>query len=329
MKRQELNPSNSCAVMSARMRVLHIENTAGVPSIIARAQNASGTYARVLETYHDSHAFEHDYEFYFDHSFRDLSRMRKIVHLAGEFDVLHVHSGINWKRLDIVASKLLKRKPLVVHYHGSESRMGYGMSYRFLADAKLVSTPDLLKWHPDALYLPNPIEFRDLVFDMTAKPRLIHMPTKRNLKGTDTIIAAVKDLRKELDFEFDLVENTPHDEAMGRLRRSHILIDQVVSSGSTSMGIIGMVSFEAMSMGKVAVGYLTPEIRRMHPAELPYVAIDRPDKECLKETLRKLITDLGSSREIGLRSQNYVRKYHDPQAVAATLSTVYEQVVKR
>lgn len=310
------------------IRVLHVENTAGVASIIARAQNASGTFARVLETYPHPYAFEHDYEFYFDHSIKDLGRMREIVHLAGEFDVLHVHSGINWKRFDIVAAKLFKRKPMVVHYHGSESRLGYGMSFRFLADAKLVSTPDLLKWHPDALYLPNPIERRDNVFDMNSKPRLIHMPTKRNLKGTDTIIAAVNDLKKELDFEFDLVENAPHDDAMDRLRRSHILIDQVVSSGSTSMGIIGMVSLEAMSMGKVAVGYLTPEIKRMHPAELPYIVIERPDKECLKETLRTLITDMERARKIGIQSQEYVRRYHDPQVTASTLQDVYTKIMR-
>ena len=89
---------------------------------------------------------------------RDIKNIRKVSRACLGYDLVHVHGGINRKRLDVLAMHFIHRKPLLVHYHGSETRMGYGMAYQSMVDSKIVSRPDLLKWHPDAVFIPNPME---------------------------------------------------------------------------------------------------------------------------------------------------------------------------
>jgi glycosyltransferase involved in cell wall biosynthesis len=247
------------------MKILHIENHAGVAHELAECQKRAGHEATVMETWWNPTNQPHDVDFYYGRKgfVNDLHTMRKVVRFSEGYDIVHVHGGINWKRFDVLGIKLLKRKPIVVHYHGSETREGFGMSYRWVPDATIVSRPDLLKWLPDATFLPNPVAGRESTFDITRRPRIVHLTNNRSTKGTDLIVEAVKALQKEMDVEFCLVEKRPHDEAMAEVSRSHILIDQLIDSKALGVpSVIGVATLEAISMGLAAVSTFDEEYRQ-------------------------------------------------------------------
>jgi glycosyltransferase involved in cell wall biosynthesis len=314
------------------MKILHIENTAGVPSQISKALCELGHDSKVMETWKAFTDYDCDIENYYGSPgepgefFRTLRAMARTVEVAKEYDIIHAHSGINWKRLDYIAIRKLLRKPMVIHYHGSEARLGYGLAYPDFADSKFICTPDLYKWVPDANLLLNPIDFRPVNFPPPGVPTIIHMPTQRLKKGTELILKAIEELQDELEFNFILVEGVTHAEAMKQLRKAHILIDQVVAVADTEiLGLIGMTSLEAMSMGKVAVSHIDPEMLTYYKG-IPVINVE-VSKDSIKEALRPLVKDYDLCKEMGAKGRKYVRKEHSPISAAKKCEKIYREVI--
>ena len=322
------------------MKILHIENTAGVPYQISQALCELGHDSKVMETWASFTDYGCDIENYYGtpgnpkEFFRTIKAMAKTVKIAREYDIIHIHSGINWKRLDYIAIKKLLRKPMVVHYHGSDVRvggsdakLGYGRAYPSFADSKFIVTPDLYKWVPDANLLLNPIALRPIDFPPPGEVlTVIHMPTQRLKKGTELILKAIEELQDELEFNFILVEGVPHAEAMKQLRKAHILIDQIVAVADTEiLGLIGMTSLEAMSLGKVAISHIDSEMLTYYN-DIPVVNV-AVSKDSLKKALRPLIKDYNLCKGIGKKSWEYVRKEHSPISVAKKCEAIYREVI--
>jgi glycosyltransferase involved in cell wall biosynthesis len=311
------------------MGILHVENQAGVANQLAQAQRRLGHQAVVMETWYNTLNEPHDVDFYYDHKglLSDISNGRRIVRFARDFDIVHVHGGIFWKRWDVVAMGLYLRKPMVVHYHGSETRDGYGLHYKFLAGHKFVSRPDLLKWIPTGEYIPNPVGEHEYSFDVTSKPRVFHMSTNRRTKGTDLIQKALEELSKERDdFEYVILDKVDHATAMKELGRSHILIDQVIDSQAVNIpSVIGLATFEAMAMGKVSISTFDQEYQRYYPG-CPVIAIE-PDLGALKEAIAKGIEDLPTMKKIGLAGRQYVKEHHSADEIVKRVMQVYEEML--
>ncbi len=307
-------------------KILHVENLAGIAATLAAAQRELGHDVHVLETWKLSVSYPHDYEFYYGNGFfEDLKLMRRAYRVGLGHDVIHTHGGIARRRLDLLSLGL--RRPMLVEYHGSDVREGYGLHYRWLAKKKIVASPDLVERVPNAEFVPNPVVPVEPSFDTAKDATIVHMPTVREKKGTELILAAVSELKKEgTAFKFELVENVPREEALSRLGKAHILIDQVVDEKATGIpGLIGMTSLEAMARGKVAVCHVDPEWLKWYPG-IPIVNT-AVDKEDLKGVLKKLIDDIAEAKKIGLAGNEYVRKYHSPQAIAKRLIELYESII--
>ena len=136
--------------------VLHVWNTAGVASVIAKFTDREfGTKSAVitrraadrvgLTTYGTAYA---------DGPSRFFARA---IWMARAADLIHVHS------LDMVIPwiKRFYNKPVVVHYHGTdiEGRWQEKEPRWRSADYVAVSTPNLLEGAPPiAAYVPNPID---------------------------------------------------------------------------------------------------------------------------------------------------------------------------
>lgn len=312
------------------MRVLHIENHAGVAHELAVAQRRLGHEATVMETWWNPTNQMHDVDFYYgrDGLIKDLRLMKEVIDYSEPYDIIHLHGGINWKRLDVVGIRVLKHKPFVVHYHGSETREGFGMSYRWIPHAKIVSRPDLLKWHPDAVFLPNPVIERSPTLDLTTTPRVIHLSNNRFTKGTDLIIDAMETLQKEMDIDFCLVERRPHDEAISELSRSHVLIDQVIDSKELDVpSVIGVATLEAMSMGLAVVSTFDEEYRSFYPG-CPVVIV-RPEKRDLIDHVRRLCSNMEHVKTLGTKGREYVKDFHSPDHLAKRTLEIYDAAIKR
>lgn len=310
------------------MKILHIENTAGVGWQIAQGQRELGHEVTVLETYRCKIQFPHDVSNYYEGPFIPL-KMLKTLLLARDFDVVHMHAGIAFKRIDVPVIKRLLRKPLVVHYHGSETRMGYGLYRQKVIDAKIVATPDLLAYHPGATYVPIPQEPLPYHFEFNGKAKVIHAPTNRKLKGTDTILRAVEMAEEEgLDFEFELVEKVSHEEMLERFRHSNVYIDRVIADvEGKPIGTMGVAPLEAMSIGNTVMMHINDQYIPYYEG-CPVVNV-RPEAASIVSALRDLVQQPEKLKEIGLEGSRYVRECRSPVKIGQMCVEVYEGVLRR
>ena len=137
--------------------VLHVWNTAGVASTLAKwANKLYGAHTNV-------YALEGHNRFghltYGELCLENDARFRYFtIQKISDFDIVHLHE------FDAFANKIKKchpEKPLVLHYHGTDTRGRWRRKKRHWenADVVLVSTINLLNGAPEeAVYLPNPID---------------------------------------------------------------------------------------------------------------------------------------------------------------------------
>jgi hypothetical protein len=165
--------------------------------------------------------------------------------------------------------------------------------------------------------LPLPIEPDDLGTggEQRRVPRIIHMPTNRKIKGTDAIIAAVKQLeRGGIKFDFELVEGVSHEQAKAKLRNCDILIDQ------TGSDFYATTAVEAMAMGRVVLTGMLPEFRCQYGDEAPVIPIGAGD---IGEKLKWCIGDVGERARLASAGQEYARQHHDYRKIAQQSLNIY------
>jgi hypothetical protein len=151
-------------------------------------------------------------------------------------------------------------------------------------------------------------------------PVVMHMPTNRLLKGTDSILRAVEALRAKHRFEFQLVHGVARSEALRILSDSDILIDEMVS------GAYGLAALEAMALGKPVVSYIKPTMMASYPPDLPIVNANQED---LSQVLEGLLEDGNMRHEVGRRGRSYVEAHHDSQLAAKELVSIYSRLLQQ
>jgi hypothetical protein len=190
------------------MKILHINDQAGVACILAKYQRFNGRESKVLSYNNiDKFGILKYYKDYVNIVERD-NFVKYCISVAKDVDVIHIHSK------EELVIKMRKRfgnsKKIILHYHGTDIRnrvtptdssmknlknksrlfvakgryrlrliqMGYYKSLhklriesQKLADEILVSTPDLLSLLPNAKYLPNPVDLEHFSKDDVSKNR--------------------------------------------------------------------------------------------------------------------------------------------------------------
>lgn len=194
-----------------------------------------------------------------------------------------------------------------------------------VADCIYVTTPDLLPAVPSAHLLPQSIEgLKQLVphyyvFDASAKkrPRIVHCPSKRSTKGTDTILAAVNALQREgYDFEFRLVEGVPHAQALEELAQADIVIDHV------QCGWYGVLSVEAAALGKPVLVRMDEQcLRDSGLGRPPFIAVDKSN---VASVLRNTLNHPEQWASMGATNRAFVLERHSAEAHARQTLEEYE-----
>ena len=99
-----------------------------------------------------------------------------------------------------------------------------------------MTDPELQTYVPDSHIVPRIFEpHRDVVPRPLRRenPVIIHAPSRRRVKGTDAVLAAINQLQAEgIAFEFRLVEGLPNDEALKLYAESDIIVDQLGLGGT-------------------------------------------------------------------------------------------------
>lgn len=152
------------------------------------------------------------------------------------------------------------------------------------------------------------------------RPLIVHVPTAPVAKGTAAVLKVIERLKSGCEFEFELLHGLPHDEAIRRMRRADVVIDQL------ALGDRGMVSLEAMALGKPVLCYIKPALAALYPAEMPVVNAT-PDS--LADLLAELIGNPARRHELGQRGRTFMEQHFQPEALVAALQDIYRDVLAK
>lgn len=151
-------------------------------------------------------------------------------------------------------------------------------------------------------------------------PMLVHAPTQPTFKGTAIIEAVLHSLwNMGYTFTYYRIENMSHDEALQLYRQADIIIDQIL------VGSYGVLSVEAMALGKPVVCYIREDLQATYPGKLPIVSAN---PATLQAALIPLITDAAKREQIGMQGRKYAEAVHDVSKVIPKLIDIYKEVEK-
>ena len=323
------------------MRVLHSPvNIAGGPGAISAGLRELGVDSTLLVF--NERPFERGYDV--NLRLRDTSKLSSVpfnlptqlsafAWAVPRFDVFHFHAGLTLlpRKLNLPALRLL-RKGIVFQSWGSDLRGRRATDVRYLRAADAVIVGSFLtrrlaprgRW-PEYDVVPPAIDLADWAPRTTVPGdvlRVAHAPSKRAVKGTDAVIAAVESLRaRGAPIELDLIEGVPNREARIRYSAADVVVDQL------RIGWYGMLAIESMALAKPVVVHLdaeaAAETEEAFGLELPLV---RADEAGLEDVLAGLVDVRESLPELGRRSREYVEQVHAHTKVAGQLLEIYERV---
>lgn len=308
--------------------ILHIGNVAGVPQALSKAQRKLGHTSDILHL--DSHPFGYKVDLYYPTKtpfpLSDIEKMLILLKISDklkEYEIIHLHSSALPFRLYAPIWNALGKR-IIVHHHGSDIRYkGERWMYSKFADKIIVSTPDLLVYSPNAVWIPNPISLDEFSYvgvehkDESEGVNIVHAPSNRGIKGTEHILKTVDELKNEgYKINLILIENMLHAKAVKQYKKADILIDWM----NPNFGIYGMVSVENMALGKPVICCIKQKFIDDHFNGLP---LFNSDPSNLTEKTRLLVEDWKLRKELGEKGRRYVEQMHDADKIAEQLMNFY------
>ncbi len=200
--------------------------------------------------------------------------------------------------------------------------------FRRYADRIYAVSPDLLSFVPAAKFLPASRDVRQWTPHYPApraRPRVLHAPSHRGVKGTRFLLEAADRLQREgVPFDLTLIENLPNQEALQRYREADLVVDQLLA------GWYGGFAVEAMALGKPVIAYLRESDLDVLPqemrAELPVIDAN---PETIYAVLKEWLTVRRHAlAERGRAGRAYVERWHDARAIAKRLIGDYEAILR-
>ncbi|SNR85343.1 Glycosyltransferase involved in cell wall bisynthesis [Anaerovirgula multivorans] len=280
----------------------------------------------------------------------DAYELSKLINTLDKYsDIIHFHNGNTFFRQYLDLSYLHEAgKKIVMHHWGNDVRSmakvrqlnPYALPSSYLSDEEIHNNLSMLSKYIDTAIvqdyevypyvkdyyktvhvLPLACKINDLPVsypDISKKIyKVIHAPTNRSFKGSVYVEAAIHKLKQNTEFIYQAIENMSHEEALQAYREADIVIDQLMC------GSYGMLSVEAMAMGKVVIAFIREDVRKNFPVDLPIV---NSKPETVYEVLSGLINNPSSLAQIGRASREYVLKYHEMGVVTDQLCKIYQQL---
>ena len=223
-------------------------------------------------------------------------------------------------------------KAVVHHHHGHPDFRGHPEKYQEKYAALnrrnlLVSTPDLLRMLPGARWQPNLVPQDEPLFtpagnySPVGEPlKVCHAPTRKDLKNTDDLLAALDLLAEEgVPTRLEMIDNAPTTECLGRKRKCDVLFDHM-------QGYFGVSSLEGLSQGLAVIAGLDPwTLSRLEEAagtsDLPWIpARDRGE---LVARLRELHLDRDLLAARGAAGRRFMETRWSDRRLVSMLDEFY------
>ena len=209
---------------------------------------------------------------------------------------------------------------LVSRFPESAMRMNCEV-VRSLAHRVFVTDPELQGYVPGSKIVNRAVDLGSLQHVGTgiqSTPLIVHAPSRRLVKGTASLLAAIDKLRAQgLQFRFKLVEGLKHEEAVRIYQQADIVVDQL------RIGWYGVLATECMAMGKATVSYIREDLQP-HLGDRPPLACADPTN--IAEVLAPLINDAICRAELGQTARAYCERHHCSKKIATQLLDEYNSI---
>jgi glycosyltransferase involved in cell wall biosynthesis len=190
-----------------------------------------------------------------------------------------------------------------------------------IADRVFVTDPEIATYIPEPIIIERAVDlniWKNIGISLNTCPLVVHAPSSQIVKGTETILSAVSELKKRgLCFEFKLIENLSNHEARKIYEAADIVVDQL------RIGWYGVLAVECMALGKPVVSYIRDDLVQVFKNELP---LANANLDNIQDVLRELIESFDVRQQISLRARSYVEKVHDADIVAQKLYNEYREI---
>lgn len=243
-----------------------------------------------------------------------------VLNMLSDADIVVLDGGLGFLRSGRYVLKWAEeRGALVSVFYGSDLR-NRGVIPWIERATKLWFTMefDHRYLHPDIEWLPFPFDTEGIP-ERTSRIgetpiRIGHSPTKRAAKGSDRIIAAVKELAKEYPVELVLIEGVSYREALRMKASCHIFVDQLGELG------YGVSALEALAMGIPTTVQLKDDLEQAL-GEHPFVNVSARN---IEEKLATLIEDKEQQEELSQKGMKWVVSFHSAKEVVKKMIRQYE-----
>ncbi len=283
--------------------------------------------------------------------FYELAKWADVIHWCGSFS----------NPLLSITLPVIKRlkKPAVVEFVGSDIRNpeiefadnpyykavfnnGYEYPYESAENSKstqlkfaragfdVIAMPGMGQYIDKSIF-PNPYKVFQRIdtskFEFSPpksenkRPLIVHAPTAPVGKGTIYIEKAIENLRKNHNFDFVLIKNMKHHEALENIKKCDLYIDQLIS------GNYGMAAMEAMAFGKPVISYMKDSVLiNEFPNDCPIVNANPSN---IESVIHSILSNKSILAETGVKSRNYTLKYHEINTVIPILLDNYSNIIRK
>ncbi|RZT58059.1 hypothetical protein EV140_2296 [Microcella alkaliphila] len=185
-----------------------------------------------------------------------------------------------------------------------------------------VTTPDLLRDHADAQWMPvmvDPARWAATEPPLERpRPVVLHAPTSPRIKGTPLIEPTLERMHAAGLIDYRPVSGVPASDMPALVRSADIVIDQV------RLGIYSVAAVEAMAAGRVVIARLDDDVVsrvEMLAGERPPLLSIEPDD--LEARLSSLVSDRDDARELAAAGPAFARRVHDGTLSARVVSAAF------
>ena len=294
------------------MKILHINDIAGVACILAKYQRYNDMESKVLSPNKiDKFGILKFYKDYVN-VVEPLNFAEYCISEAKEADVIHIHS------MEDLVIKMRKTfgnsKKIILHYHGTDLRglknknnpalstmkikakfyirkvrnrlslikMGYYRSANTesqkLADEILVSTADLLLLLPNAKYLPNPIDITHFSKDNINNNKVNNnaLTIKTETGNTQKTLEYLRE--NNIDLKIDVFDRTKkpllHEEIPNLLKKYNVYVDIKIVNDQL-LESLSKTGLESLACGLKVLNYKLEYIEKLPEIHNPVNVVNQ------------------------------------------------------
>lgn len=156
--------------------------------------------------------------------------------------------------------------------------------------------------------------------------RILHTPNHRGFKGTEYLVDAVEQLRREgLNIELTMLEGVPNSKVQAEMQDVDILAEQFLATGYALSGIEGMASGLPVLANLEHEAYTRVFRRYGFLNECPILSTT---PETLADHLRLLVKNPKLREELGRAGRSFVEKYHSYAMAQYMFGAIYERILE-